>query len=431
MGRNEAVALFDTTLDHRPHHKTTGVVDGVERFLHGTAYTAVQKPIDGLTQLANHIKPGLLPHLQLVDAAKEQSVPESAGELVGTVVDFIILQKLLGKAAPGLFGAKAATPMWLKMGATGAAYESMMPVQENGNYFLDKARNVAISAGTFAAMGAISDYVGPKAGNSFVGKVMAGGEGGLAGGEAEVGLRDLLYQRKPTYEDLKTIGKYTAFGAMVGAADYAETALRDKLNVPGDPGKGATPEKETSSPTAGAADDAALEKSVQTNRNIFSQAADSNEVLAAKKQLYEVKFRKVTDAAGEKIPTLENPAGEPVQAGQWVAQRLDAHGQPVIERGQLNQWPMNEAKIAKTYQVDPQTLATQTEFVAPTRVDGPIVHMVQLKEGLSIQTKWGTMEGRPGDWLANYDYDPASKVAGHDYAIVSGPSFQQTYEPAK
>jgi hypothetical protein len=185
---------------------------------------------------------------------------------------------------------------------------------------------------------------------------------------------------------------------------------------------------EQPAPAAAAAPDLTVEQSVAKTQAVFNDS----DVLPAQKQLYDVKFRKVTDPAGESVPTLENPTGETVEQGHWVAQRLDANGQPVYERGQLNQWPIaSDAKVAKTYNVDAETLADKTEFVAPTRVDGPAVHVVQLTEPITIKTSWGSMDGKPGDWLANYDYNATTNTPGVDYAIISGTSFKQTYKVSK
>lgn len=373
-------------------------------FLRGATYGAIQTPIDGLTQFANNVSPLKLPHLQLVSAPTNDSFFASAGQLTGAVIDFALLQKGLNVAAPNFFAAQATTPVWLKAGATGAAFQFMMPTSENGNYFLNKSRDLAIGFGTFAAMGAVTEHFAPDLAKSFIGRVEAGAEGGLAGGTAEVALKDLLYMKTPKLSDLGTIGKYTAFGAMMGAANYLEEDLQSKWK------------------------DYKLQKSIETNQNIFNEAGDK--VVTAQKQLYNVRFRKVSNPEGESIPTLENPGGEAVAPGQWVAQRLDANGQVVIERGQPNQWPINEAKIPKTYNVSAETLATQTEFVAPTRVDGPPVHVVSLQEPLKIRTPWGRMNAETGDWLANYDFNAALNLPGKDYAIISNTSFNQTYQAA-
>ena len=379
-----------------------GLIGHVNDFFRGAAYASIQAPVDGITQFVNHVWPVELPHMQIVAAPSSDSIYSNAGKLAGAVVDFALLQKGLGKAAPDFFGAQAASPTWLKMGATGAAFQSLMPTSENGNYFLNKGRDIGISFGTFAAIGAVAEYMAPKMGNTFLGRVGAGAEGGFTGGLTQVALTDTLYLQKPGLNDLQTIGKYTAFGAALGAVDYMQERLQNKLH------------------------ELRLQQSIQANQDIFKDAADS--VQTATKQLYDVKFRKVTNPAGERVPTLENPAGEAVKSGDWIAQRLDANGKVVVENGRLNQWPIKEGKIPKTYNVTPEAMAGKTEFIAPTRIDGPPVHMVKLDEPIKILTPWGSMTGNPGDWLANYDYNPNLKLPGTDFAIITYTSFKQTYQ---
>lgn len=431
---------------HESKHEG-GILNGVENFFHAAAYGAIQTPLDGVTQLIDHVTPGHLPHLELVSKPTDDSLWTSAGKFAGAVFDFAVLQKVLGSAAPKVFGAESTAPMWLRSGLTGATYQALMPVSENGNYFLNKTRDVGIGFGVFSVMGAATEYAGSKLGNSFVGRVEAGAEGGFAGGATDAAMSDLLYWQKPGFKDLEKIGKYTAFGATLAATSYFEDDLKTRWEnakktfeqgkAPGkteNSSSGKTDvnpaDKSDVSPAVKADATGALtvEQSVAKSQSVFNDS----DVVPASKQLYEVKFRKVTDPAGEKLPTLENPAGETVQQGHWVAQRLDASGQPVIERGQVNQWPIStDAKVAKTYNVDPETLATKTEFVAPTRVDAPPVHVVKLTEPITIQTKWGSMEGKAGDWLANYDFNTTTNTPGSDYAIISATSFDQTYKVQK
>jgi hypothetical protein len=173
----------------------------------------------------------------------------------------------------------------------------------------------------------------------------------------------------------------------------------------------------------------AISDSVKTNQQIFSAAGEDDGVLTTKKQLYNVKFRQVTDEGGVRLQTLENRGeGELVKQGEWIATRLNTDGSPVIEDGMTNQWGVNEKTILKTYNVTPGELQGSTEFVAPTKIDGPPVHMVQLNGDLEIKTPWGSMSGHQGDYLANYNFDPATGTAGDNYAIVTNKSFQQTYE---
>lgn len=413
-----------------------GLVNGVENFLHAAAYGAIQTPIDGITQFVDHVTPGHLPHLELVSKPTDDSLWTSAGKFAGAVFDFAVLQKVLGSAAPKVFGAESTLPVWARAGATGAAYQALMPVSENGNYFLNKTRDVGIGFGVFAAMGAVTSYAAPKLGNTFVGRVEAGAEGGFAGGATDAAMSDLLYWQKPGVRDLEKIGKYTAFGATLAATSYFEDDLKTRWENAKKSFEQANSVEVVDSKTADSktadskvvAPELTVEQSVANSQTVFN----NSDVVPATKQLYEVKFRKVTNPAGEKVPTLENPAGETVQQGHWIAQRLDASGQPVIERGQVNQWPIaTDAKVAKTYNVDPETLATKTEFVAPTRVDSPPVHVVKLTQPIKIQTSWGSMDGKPGDWLANYDFNATTNTPGSDYAIISGTSFDQTYKAQK
>ncbi|MBX9722791.1 MAG: hypothetical protein K2X81_15430, partial [Candidatus Obscuribacterales bacterium] len=119
------ITQLDTNKSQLLHHEG-GIKSDIKDFLHGAAYGALQTPIDGITQIANHVSPVKLPHIELVSAPEHDSFFTSAGKLTGAVIDFALLQKGLNTAAPGFFGAQASTPVWLKAGATGAAYQMMM-----------------------------------------------------------------------------------------------------------------------------------------------------------------------------------------------------------------------------------------------------------------------------------------------------------------
>ena len=47
---------------------------------------------------------------------------------------------------------------------------------------------------------------------------------------------------------------------------------------------------------------------------------------------------------------------------------------------------------------------------------------VQMKEPFAVTASWGRLEGKPGDWLVQYD------EAGQDFGIVGQSLFQQTYD---
>lgn len=174
-----------------------------------------------------------------------------------------------------------------------------------------------------------------------------------------------------------------------------------------------------------------LAESTARTQGFVNAAADADAVLPMKKQLYNARFEQITEPGGRLVQTLENATGEAAPQGSWIATRLDAAGNPVIEKGVVNSWPMEPAKVVKTYNVTLDELQATTRLIAPTRVDGPIVHMVQLKEPITIITKWGPMSGKAGDWLANCDFDPATGQAGKSYAIVTAESYAQTYQPVQ
>ncbi|MBS1999623.1 MAG: hypothetical protein JSS86_25030 [Cyanobacteria bacterium SZAS LIN-2] len=214
-----------------------------------------------------------------------------------------------------------------------------------------------------------------------------------------------------------------------GTAGSAHHGLTP-VNARGDAAGGAP--LEAPATAAMTPEEAALANSIKTTQGIFHQATREGGagVIESTKQLYNVRFEQVTEEAGRRLITLENRTeGAFMPKGSWIATRLDASGNPVIEDGIQNSWSMQAAKILKTYQVDPSTLESSKTFVAPTRVDGPSVHMVQLDKPLEIMTKWGLMKAKIGDWLANYDFNKAAGTPGKDYAIVSSESYSQTYQP--
>ena len=47
---------------------------------------------------------------------------------------------------------------------------------------------------------------------------------------------------------------------------------------------------------------------------------------------------------------------------------------------------------------------------------------VQMTEPFAVTASWGRLEGKPGDWLVQYDDD------GKDFGIVYQGVFEQTYD---
>ncbi len=173
-----------------------------------------------------------------------------------------------------------------------------------------------------------------------------------------------------------------------------------------------------------------LKNSIAENQALFKEALSLSELMEARKSLYNVQFERVIEPEGRYIATLDNPSVM-VKQGDFIATRLNPDGTPNLERGQVNQWSMRAEKIAKTYKTTVDALNQSTgKIVAPTRIDGPTVHMIRAKTGGKIQTKWGAMTYEAGDWLANYDYDKLACKPGNDYDVITDVSRKATYEPA-
>ncbi len=150
-----------------------------EDFLRSIGYSAVQAPVEGLTQLTNHVAgKELLPKVQIVNAPSRAEFGtvnwhlQQVGGAIGLVVPFGILNKgvkgvggLAGRGArfAGLGGALSKPGMKaglsvLEMGATGAAFEGLLrPVQPGeGDFWTARRNNALTGAATFSTLQAAS-----------------------------------------------------------------------------------------------------------------------------------------------------------------------------------------------------------------------------------------------------------------------------------
>lgn len=140
----------------------------------------------------------------------------------------------------------------------------------------------------------------------------------------------------------------------------------------------------------------ALQNSITKNQSLFNDAAKDGGVVPNEKQLYNVRFNKVTEPT--EVASIEaTKAGttELAKPGQWIATRLNDDGTPNIENGVQNSWPVTEKTILKTYETTPEQLASSNEVVAPTKVGGQPVHMIKLDQPLAIKTSWAARAAKP------------------------------------
>jgi hypothetical protein len=82
-------------------------------------------------------------------------------------------------------------------------------------------------------------------------------------------------------------------------------------------------------------------------------------------------------------------------------------------------WPIAKATFETTYAPAEESRMGQDGkfFKKPLPVLG-----VQMKELFAVTASWGRLEGKPGDWLVQYD------EVGGDFGIVDQGVFEQTYE---
>lgn len=218
------------------HHGLLGNIwSGCTDLLQASAYSAIEKPADGLVQWANHSVSAVNPatkfhlgNLNLVSAPEHANGWTWVGSKAGDVVDFYLLSKGVGKARQSLTGISQSVPL-LEAGVTGAAYQLAMPVDENADFAGAKWRGAATSFVTFATMDGtargISKLATPAskmeaasslqrlqmAGKKIGIATIAGGVGGLSNSLVDASLNHKSLEGRQV---LSNIGSYAAFGAM-------------------------------------------------------------------------------------------------------------------------------------------------------------------------------------------------------------------------
>ncbi len=111
------------------------------------------------------------------------------------------------------------------------------------------------------------------------------------------------------------------------------------------------------------------------------------------------------------IRTRETPAGD-----RGVAFTV---GDAILTGTAGESWPIVKATFEATYEPVPGNRRGQDGkfFKKPLPILG-----AQMQEMFAVTATWGRLEGRPGDWLVQYD------EAGNDFGIVEQKIFEATYE---
>ena len=136
---------FDSIISSASHHLNP--VD----FLEGLYDGAIGQPLNAIRQLAGaHVEPNDRSH---------DSMAQTAGSLVGSVVDFALLSRLAGSLLSPVLGTAANSVLGsaLNMGLTGAIYGGLLTPSSNDRGLLQgRLENSLVDATSFAAMGGVS-----------------------------------------------------------------------------------------------------------------------------------------------------------------------------------------------------------------------------------------------------------------------------------
>ena len=116
----------------------------------------------------------------------------------------------------------------------------------------------------------------------------------------------------------------------------------------------------------------------------FVKEGENGQFSFAKDKYYEVNARRVTNPAGENVPTKENAKGELAPKDSWI-----------IERAPGDRYPIKQAEFDLRWQPVPGKPGVFSPRPVPTA-------MVELSAPLDIKTSWGDMHGKVGDFLVRY-----------------------------
>lgn len=219
----------------------------VMQFIRATAYTAIQEPINGLTQLVNHTAGTKLEPIELVFSPLEDNLWTKGGAFCGTLFDVAIASRIAGSAVSKVGLAKGALAPMLTGGLGGAMYGVMLPVDEpggyfdatqNANYWQLKGRNVAVLAGTFATMAGASQLLGSAGFLGEAGKrtllqdVALGGLSGAPAGAVNAELSSLLDGKglASAGDLVSNTLNYGAFGAAMGGLNHGLDSAAKSVN---------------------------------------------------------------------------------------------------------------------------------------------------------------------------------------------------------
>jgi hypothetical protein len=221
------------TVTDRPEaeKKDIGASDegGAVDFFRAAAYTTFQAPIDGITQMAAKATGNDWQAPQLISAPEADSYWATAGNVVGSLAQFLAVSKVMrkGLSSTGLAPASGTLSLW-EMAATGAAVDLINPVSPNQeNFWHEKLRRAGVAGGTFAVMGGTNNYFANhglwgRAGRrtlaeSVTVNTISGATSGFAHAQLDAMSHGHLFADLNEYGS--KMGSYALFGAAFGVAE--------------------------------------------------------------------------------------------------------------------------------------------------------------------------------------------------------------------
>lgn len=214
-----------------------GALSGVGDMLHAAAYSSIQQPLNGVTQIVRHLTPLNVAAPDLVSAPTHDNMWTTTGSIAGSVGEFFLLAKGVGGLRSSVLGRATSVPI-LEAGTTGALFELAQPVNDK-DFASSKLKSAVLGFGTFATMDGAA--LGLKRislvreAPAFVGAVGVNGLSGAAGGLTHSLLGAGLDGKTPTYTQVRNdVASYAAFGAMFGALEHGtsvgKTAITNRFN---------------------------------------------------------------------------------------------------------------------------------------------------------------------------------------------------------
>ncbi|CAN5488274.1 hypothetical protein BH10CYA1_BH10CYA1_23890 [soil metagenome] len=223
----------NNSVEHVVSEVGSHLLDYSERFAKGFLDGGLERPINGIAQVASL---GHLPELDLVqldsNATGAEKWAEDIGSAAGQIFDFVILSKLVGSAASSLGAPEAALSTRLGTSAmTGFLSGSVLTPLKPGENQWDRLGNGASQAASFMAMDGISSALVSKiAAPTLLNSITRGGISGAGAGVVFANMDSLTHGKglASGSEMLSEGASWGTGGALMGGLGYGFSKIFSK-----------------------------------------------------------------------------------------------------------------------------------------------------------------------------------------------------------